>query len=127
VFGNADRSRAVAGNEALLDQVPVYPGARYRTTWTFESRDGNGWPEGLGPITSYASTRVYAVDGSPARPVVVEWYRARLARRCQFKGGSGYGDGVYFDASFSCGSGSVHIAPSEDALMIRADYNGYGS
>ena len=126
VFGNADRSQAVAGNKALLDQIPAYPGARYQTTWTFESREGNGWPEAMGPITSYASTRVYAVDGVTARPAVVEWYRSRLAGRCQFRGGSGYGNGKYFDGSFRCGTGIVSIQPFEDRLLIRADYNGYG-
>ncbi len=126
VIGNADRSQHVAGNEALLRQVPVYPGARYGTAYTTESKDNNGWPEGLGPITSYSTTHVYALEAAPSRPAVIQWYRSRLAARCQFRGGSGHGDGRYFDASFRCGNGFIFIAPSEDSLLISADYNGYG-
>lgn len=71
-FGSADRSQNVARNEALLRQVPVYPGARYLTTWTHESKEDNGWPEGLGPITSYSTTHVYALDNAPPAPTVIQ-------------------------------------------------------
>lgn len=83
-------------------------------------------PEGLGPITSYRTFHVYALEGAPSRPAVIQWYRSRLGARCRFSGGSGHGDGRYYDASFHCGSGSIFIAPSEDSLLISADYNGYG-
>jgi hypothetical protein len=126
VIGNADRSQHVAGNEALLRQVPVSPGARYLTAYTTESKDNNGCPEGLGPITSYSTTHVYALEAALSRSAVIQWYRSRFAARCRFSGGSGHGDGRYFDASFHCGNGSIFIAPTEDSLLISADYNGYG-
>ena len=47
VIGSADRSQHVAGNEALLRQVPVYPGARYQRGYTTGSKENNGWPEGF--------------------------------------------------------------------------------
>ena len=125
-FGNADRSQHVAANEALLRQVPVYPGARYATTWTHESKEDNGWPEGLGPITSYYTTHVYALDiDAQAGPTVTQWYRSHLAGLCQFNGGSAHREGEYFSASFRCGRGLVFIDPSNESLLIRPDHNAY--
>ena len=124
--GNVDRTQHLAGNDALLRQVPVYPGASYVGTAISDSKEGNGsWPEGFGPITSYTTAHDYKLDDPPKRPVVIDWYRSRLAGRCEFRTGSGYGGGRYFDATFRCGNGSVVITPYNDWLLIKADYDAY--
>ncbi len=122
-IGNVDRSEHVARNEAVLDQIPVYPGVRFLQTQNIESKDGNGWPEGMGPITSWSTSHVYEYPpGDVDRPAVIDWYRSRLAARCDFRGGSG-SEGQFFDATFRCGNSLVFIAAVEDVLEIRADFD----
>jgi hypothetical protein len=125
MVGNDDRSRHLAGNEALLRDVPIYPGAAYLGATIYESKEGNGYAEGFGPITSYTTTRHYGLDDAPERPAVVDWYRSHLAEKCEFRHGSGHGDGRYFDGLFRCGTGYIQISPSEDSLSISADYDAY--
>lgn len=75
---SVDRSAYVHANKKILRSAPRVPGARLVNSYTTAIRNGNGWPEGSGPITAYATSDVYAMPRGLGAAAVIHFYERRL-------------------------------------------------
>jgi hypothetical protein len=75
----ADEAKFTRANRALLDRVPLFPRAKLADEYSRAHHDGNGCPEGLGPPTSWSTSRMCRIPEPARGDAVVRYYERRLA------------------------------------------------
>jgi hypothetical protein len=74
----ADKASFVRANVALVERMPVFPRSSLEHEDSTGNREHTGCPEGLGPPTSYSTTRSYRLPAGTSGPDVVRYYERRL-------------------------------------------------
>jgi hypothetical protein len=132
---SVDEGEYVAGNRAILDTLPVYPGATrmrtYSDAWSANDRCFPG--ENSGPYDSYKTSEVFTLPLSGRPLVSVPWYAvdkfgnrgpaeapmalAYLDRKLRESGWRGGGTG---------GCCSNYYERGTAALLVTVSYDGAG-
>jgi hypothetical protein len=79
---SVDKRAYTARNQAIMESLPLYPGARFETAFTMKDQGGNGWPcENCGPATAYQSYRFYRLPAGTDPQAVLAFYERRMPVR----------------------------------------------
>src|SRR4051794_14466399 len=123
---SVDKGKEIALNEAVVRDVPLFPGARLVDTFAIGDKRGNGWPAedepGSGPNTGYRLYKTYELPRGTASRKVLAFYEDALRDTWRQVGYSGDGS---FDRSYRKGKANLYISISQDHLYFSIDHRAY--
>jgi hypothetical protein len=99
---DAVKARFVKANRAILDSLPVFPGAKLDYESSSDDRSFNGCLEGTGPATSYTTYRRFDLPAATRGEDVLEFYEQELSN---WKGGVT----TPCESSYSRGEASIYL------------------
>jgi len=126
-----DEESYIGRNEAVLRDVPVFPGARCSSqtvSWGIASRD-RWWPFGdEARYRWYMTERACRLPDSVSSGQVLGFYRERLEPEWRWSGPvPTAGVGPPCEASFRRGEALLLVLTCRSALLVRVDHAAYRS
>jgi hypothetical protein len=116
-----NRDKYVANNVAVLRELPVFPGARKMSEMSIGEKRNNGYPEGIGPYTSYITSWMYELPPGVSDQDILRFYDRKLEK-------PGW-ELVAFppcERTYNHGDGWVYIAACHGYLRLASDHAARG-
>jgi len=123
---SVDEAKYVALNDAVLETIPVYPGARLVNSFSKGQTAGDSClpTENGPPYGSFTSDWVYSTDATPGR--IIRYYRRALAGEWELRGYAAPAPGEPpRDSTFRRGDALFAVDVSEGLINIKIDHAAY--